>query len=374
MTTYPTARPLTLSEKFWRVNWVVVLMVALISSIGVVALYSAAGGSAAPWADKHALRAALGIGLIVVLALVPLRAWLALAYPTYAVALALLILVPLMGTAQMGARRWITLGPLSLQPSEIMKIGLLLSLARYYHTLAADRVSQVRYLLLPLAMIALPMLFVLRQPDLGTAVLFAVLGFAIMFLAGVKPIYFAGAAFAVSAAAPLVWLRLHDYQKKRIFTFLDPNADPLGAGYHIIQAKIALGSGGFSGKGFLAGTQSKLDFLPEKQTDFIFTSFAEETGFIGAALLLAAYAFLIFLLLSMALRAGTMFARLVGAGVALMLGLYVVINVGMTTGLVPVVGVPLPLVSYGGTAMTSMMVAIGLAMCAFVHRNDTLRS
>lgn len=373
MTTFVTARPLTLAAKFWRVNWIVVLMVALISSIGVVALYSAAGGSAAPWAERHALRAALGIATIVVLALVPLPVWLRLAYPTYFVALVLLMAVPFVGATQMGARRWINIGALSVQPSEVMKIALLLSLARYYHSLAADRVSELRHLLPPLAMIAIPMLLVLRQPDLGTAVLFAVLGVAIMFLAGVRPVYFAGAAIAVSAAAPLVWLRLHDYQKKRIFTFLDPGADPLGAGYHIIQAKIALGSGGLSGKGFLAGTQSKLDFLPEKQTDFIFTSFAEETGFIGAALLLAAYAVLIFLLLSMALRAKSLFARLVGAGVALTLSLYVIINVGMTTGLVPVVGVPLPLVSYGGTAMTSMMVAIGLAMSAFVHRDDTLR-
>lgn len=368
-----TPRQLTLAAKFWRVNWLVILMVALISAVGVVALYSAAGGSAAPWAERHALRAALGIGLIICIALVPLRGWLALAYPTYAIALALLVLVPVFGATQMGARRWINLGALSIQPSEIMKIGLLLSLARYYHTLAADRVSDLRNLLLPLAMIGLPMLLVLRQPDLGTAALFAIVGLGVMFLAGVRPAYFFGAAVVCAAAAPLIWSRLHDYQKKRVFTFLDPNADPLGAGYHIIQAKIALGSGGLYGKGFLAGTQSKLDFLPEKQTDFIFTTFAEEAGFVGAVLLLVAYAVLIFLLLSMAMRAGSVFARLVGAGVALTLAIYVVINVGMTTGLVPVVGVPLPLVSYGGTAMTTTMIAIGLAMSAFVHRADQLR-
>jgi rod shape determining protein RodA len=282
-------------------------------------------------------------------------------------------MVPLFGTVQMGARRWLGTGLVSFQPSELMKLALVLSLARYYHSLPAARISEPLRVAIPLAMTAVPAALVLRQPDLGTAILLLAVGFGLMFLAGVKLRYFAAGATLAVAAAPLIWAYLHDYQKRRIATFLDPDRDPLGAGYHILQSKIALGSGGLDGKGFMLGTQSKLDFLPEKHTDFIFTMFAEEMGFAGSAALLAAYGLLLFLLLTMALRARNPFARLLIGGATLTVMFYVVVNIAMVTGLAPVVGVPLPLVSYGGTAMLTMLLAIGLAMSADVHRGEALR-
>ena len=370
----PRFKPWSLSEKLWRVNWLVLIVVAGISGIGVAALYSVAGGSFEPLAERHALRMAVGLGVLLAIALVPLRFWMAVAYPVYGVVFVALALVPFIGVTQMGARRWIGAGEFSFQPSELMKIALVLALARYYQRLPHGRVSDVRAVIIPLMTILAPTVLVLKQPDLGTAVLFATVGLAIMFLAGVNVFYFVGGAALIGGMAPLIWAHLHGYQKKRVLTFLDPDRDPLGSGYHILQSKIALGSGGLNGKGFMAGTQSQLNFLPEKHTDFIFTMFAEEMGFAGSAMLLAAYAFLMFLLLSMAFAVRNQFSRLLIAGATLILAIYVLINIAMVTGLAPVVGVPLPLVSYGGTAMMTILVAIGLAMSAFVHRSDMLET
>jgi rod shape determining protein RodA len=364
--------PWSLPEKLWRINWLVVLVVAAIGAIGVAALYSVAQGSFEPWAERHALRLAIGIGALLIIAVTPVRFWLAIAYPVYIAAFVLLALVPVIGVTQMGARRWIGAGELSFQPSELMKIALVLALARYYQKLPRKQVSQPRCLILPVLMIAAPTALVMKQPDLGTAILFAAVGFGLMFLAGVNLIYFVAGAAAVGGLAPFLWSRLHGYQQNRILTFLDPDRDPLGAGYHILQSKIALGSGGLNGKGFMAGTQSQLNFLPEKHTDFIFTTFAEEMGFAGSALLLAAYAFLLFLIITMAFGVRDQFSRLLIAGATLVLSLYVVINIAMVTGLAPVVGVPLPLVSYGGTAMMTILTSIGLAMSAWVHRGEIL--
>ena len=270
------------AEKLWRVNWPLLAVLGLISAIGVAALYSVAGGSFQPWAEKHALRVLAGFGLILIVAIVPLRFWLGIAYPTYLLALALLVGVLLFGTQSMGARRWIGIGSVLFQPSEVMKIALFAALARYYQWLPAHNVSRPIWVMVPLLIIALPVALVLKQPDLGTAMLFAVVGLGIMFAAGVSIYYFLAGAAGLAAIAPFIWNALHDYQRNRILTFLDPDRDPLGAGYHISQSKIALGSGGLGGKGFMRGTQSQLDFLPEKHTDFIFTMFAEEMGFIGA--------------------------------------------------------------------------------------------
>jgi rod shape determining protein RodA len=368
-----TPAPRSLAEKLWRVQWLVLVLMAAIASIGVAALYSVAGGSFEPWAERHALRAALGLAAVLVLAMVPLRVWLGAAYPLYIAAFALLALVPIIGVLQMGARRWLSFGGFQFQPAEIMKIALIVALARYYQWLPPERVSRPLWVALPLLMIAAPTALVLKQPDLGTAVLFAVVGLALMCLAGVHWGYFIAGAASVAALLPLLWTHLHDYQRRRVLTFIDPEKDPLGAGYHILQSKIALGSGGLNGKGFMAGTQSQLDFLPEKHTDFIFTMFAEEMGFAGSAVLILLYAGLFAALMAMALRVRNQFSRLLISGSALVLAVYVVVNVAMVTGLMPVVGVPLPLVSYGGTAMATLMVAVGLAMCAYVHRGETLR-
>jgi rod shape determining protein RodA len=364
----------SIGAKLARIHWPVAALVCLLAGIGISALYSVGGGDFSPWAERHALRFIITLALVIVIALTPLRWWLSLAYPAYAIALFLLALVPLIGTEALGARRWLSAAGTTFQPAEIMKVALVLMLARYYQWLGSRHVSRPQWVLLPLALIAAPVALTLKQPDLGTAVLFGVVGLSLMFLAGVNILYFAAGGIACGLMAPLIWSKLHDYQRRRIDIFLDPEKDLLGAGYHITQSKIALGAGGLSGKGFMQGTQGQLNFLPEKHTDFIFTTFAEEWGFFGALGLLGLYLVLFLLLLSMAFACRSQFARLVAAGAALILFLYAFINIAMVTGLIPVVGVPLPLISYGGTSMTTIMIALGFAMCAYVNRNQGIRT
>ena len=349
-------------------NWTFLLPIVLIAAIGVAALFSAAGGSFEPWAVGHVVRLCLGFGFMFLVAVTDIRVWLRAAYPFYVLALLLLVAVPFIGAESGGARRWLAFGPLSLQPAELMKVALIMALARYYQTLPPQYVSRPLALVLPALMILVPSALVIVQPDLGTAILFVAIGAGLVLLGGVSWTYFILAACAVVIAAPHVWHKLHDYQRERIMTFLEPGRDPLGAGYHILQSKIALGSGGIAGKGFMQGTQSHLNFLPEKHTDFIFTMFAEEMGFIGAAVLLALYLFVLLSIVYMAIRCRNPFGRLMAGGVGIMLFVYVFINVAMVTGLVPVVGVPLPLVSYGGTSILTVMIGFGLVLNAHLHR------
>lgn len=361
-------RSLTIGEKLLRVHWPVIFVLCLIAAVGVATLYSVADGSLSPWGERHVARFLVGLGLILLIAVVPRALWLALAYPAYAVALIMLALVPFFGTEAGGARRWIAVGGVSFQPSEVMKIALVVALARYFQWLPERMISHPLGVLVPVLMIAAPVALTLLQPDLGTAVLLAVVGGGLMFLAGVNLFYFLAGGVGAGLIVPFLWDQLHDYQRQRIEVFLDPTKDPLGGGYHIAQSKIALGSGGLSGKGFMEGTQGKLNFLPEKHTDFIFTNIAEEWGFIGAMVVVGLFVLLITLLLIMALRCASQFARLTIAGAAMVIFVYVFINIAMVSGLVPVVGVPLPLVSYGGTSMMTVMIGVGLAMCAYVHR------
>jgi rod shape determining protein RodA len=357
-------------EMVSHAQWSVLLVVSLLVSIGIATLYSVEGGSFQPWAERHGLRYLVGIGGILLMIAVPQETWMRLANPFYALALALVMLVPVAGTEALGARRWLNIGGFSFQPTELMKVALVLALARYYQWLPEHRVSHPVWVAAPLLLIVVPVAFTLRQPDLGSATLYATVGLGIMFLAGVSVLYFLAGALALGLSAPLIWASLHDYQRRRVEIFLNPESDPLGAGYHINQSKIALGAGGFSGKGYMQGTQSQLDFLPEKHTDFIFTMYAEEWGFTGGLLLLALYAVLLMLLARMALGAVTPFARLVIAGAWITIFLYVFINVAMVTGLVPVVGVPLPFVSYGGTSMMTLMAGLGLALSAAARGPD----
>jgi rod shape determining protein RodA len=337
--------------------------------VGFVMLYSAAGGDFDPWADRQMVRFAVGLVLMLSVAVVDIRIWLRYAYLIYAGALALLVAVEIAGEIGMGAQRWIDLGFFQLQPSELMKVALVLALARYFHGLEIDSVGRVLPLVPPLALVAMPALLVLKQPDLGTAGMLIMGGGALFFAAGVRLWKFGVLLAGGLAAIPVAWNLLHDYQKNRVLTFLDPERDPLGSGYHILQSKIAFGSGGVFGKGYLLGTQSHLNFLPEKQTDFIFTMLAEEFGLVGALTLLLIYAVLIGYGFAIALRSRSHFGRLLAMGLTFNLFLFVFINTAMVMGVIPVVGVPLPLISYGGTAMLTVLIGFGLIMSVYVHRD-----
>lgn len=359
----------SIGRKLRDVNWGLVLLIVVIACLGFTALYSAAGGDIDPWADRQMARFAVGLILAIVIAVTDIRIWMRLSYVIYAVGLILLIAVELVGRIGMGAQRWLDLGIVHVQPSEIMKIALVLTLARYFHGLSYEDIGRIRWLVLPLAIVLVPVVLVIKQPDLGTAMLLLASSGAVFFFTGVRAWKFTLVVLGGGAALPIAWNFLHDYQKRRVLTFLNPEEDPLGSGYHILQSKIALGSGGFSGKGFMQGTQSHLSFLPEKQTDFIFTMFAEEHGLIGALVLIALYILLIAYGYAIALRSRSQYGRLLAGGLTTMLFLYVFINIAMVSGLVPVVGVPLPLFSYGGTAMMTLMVGIGLLINVYVHRD-----
>lgn len=366
-----------LRDKVSRLHWPLIIVLTMIAGAGVVTLYSVAEGSWQPWAMRHGLRYLAALAILVLMGLMAMRYWMALAYPIYFVALAALVATPFIGEVNMGAKRWIEFGDLQFQPSEAMKIGLVMALARYYHGLRAEQVSHFLYLIPPALMIVAPVGLVFIQPDLGTALLLAATGVIVVFVAGLSwrlgVIGVVGGVAAAYSAYRFEFLK--PYQVERILTFLNPDRDPLGQGYHLLQSKIALGSGGLDGKGFMQGTQSQLKFLPEMQTDFIFTIFGEEFGFVGAIGLLLLYLSVILMGLSVAMSARTHFARLAVIGVVTTFSLYVLINTGMVMGLAPVVGVPLPLVSYGGTVMLTIMAGFGLVMSAHVHKDhDVLRS
>ena len=362
-----------LAKKLLLLNWPFLLLITAITAIGVAALYSVAGGSLEPWASRHVVRYCIGLGILFGVALVEIKWWMRVAYPAYLAALLLLASVLVWGVESGGAQRWLGYGETSFQPSELMKVALVLAIARYYQWLPPEKVSRPHWLIPPLLMIAAPTALALHQPDLGTAALFGVIGFGLLFLAGVSWFYFIAGIAGVVVALPHLWEKLHDYQRERVLTFIDPERDPLGSGYHILQSKIAIGSGGLAGKGYMQGTQAQLNFLPEKHTDFIFTMFAEEMGFLGACLLLALYLLALLFIAYMALRCRSTFSRLVAAGMGLSLFAYVFINVAMVTGLVPVVGLPLPLVSYGGTSMLTMMVALGFVLNAHINKATRIR-
>jgi len=367
--------PRGLLAKAVAIDWPLALVLTAVAGAGCLMLYAAANGSMEPWARAQMIRFALGFAGMIVIAMIDIRFWRAMAPVAYLGALGLLVLVEFFGTVGMGAQRWLSLGPLQLQPSEVMKVALVMALSSYYAWLDPARVSRPLWLAAPLALILAPVGLVLIQPNLGTAILLVAGGGAILFLAGVSLWYFAAAIATVAGLVTAVfkshgtdWQLLHDYQYRRIFTFLDPSQDPLGAGYHITQAKIAMGSGGLGGRGFMQGTQSRLNFLPERHTDFIFTSFAEDFGFLGALALLMLLALVVAFCMISAMQNRDRFGALLTGGVATMFFLCFLVNMGMVMGMMPVVGVPLPLVSYGGSSMLVLMAAFGLAQSAHVHR------
>ena len=362
-------------RKILFLNWPLTLLLCSVACVGFLMLYSVAGGSFTPWAEPQMKRFAIGLVLMVAIGMTPIWFWRSIAVFCYGVTVILLIAVDLFGEEGKGAQRWIDLGFMRLQPSELMKITLVMFLAAYYDWLAPEKKSRPLWVLLPIAIILLPTALVIQQPDLGTSLLLVMAGGGIMFLAGVHWAYFAaviasvvGLIVAVFQSRETSWQLLNNYQYRRIDTFLDPSADPLGAGYHITQSKIALGSGGWTGRGFMQGPQSRLNFLPEKHTDFIFTTLAEEFGFVGGISLLAIYLLVIFFCIASALANRDRFSSLLILGIALNFFLFFAVNMAMVMGLIPVVGVPLPLVSYGGSAMLVLMLAFGLVQSAHVHR------
>ncbi len=360
---------LTVREKLWQIQWLFVLLLVAVAGVGFAMQYSAADGRLEPWALRHGVRFVAGVGVMIGVAVIDLRLWLRYAYAIYLVALLLLGAVEIGGYMGMGARRWLDLGFITIQPSEMMKIAIVLALARHFHGGSLEDIRRPAFLLAPLLIVAAPTALVLRQPDLGTAAMLVIAGAAIMFLAGVRLWKFALIGVLALLAAPIAWQLLHDYQRRRVLTFLDPESDPLGAGYHIIQSKIAFGSGGLSGRGFMQGTQGHLSFLPEMQTDFIFTMLAEEFGLIGGLALLGLYAVVMIYGIAISLRARSHFGRLLGVGITVTFFLAVFINMAMVMGVIPVVGVPLPLLSYGGTAMLTLLFGFGLLMGVWVHRD-----
>ncbi len=362
----------TIFQKLQNMGWGLIILICVLACIGFTALYSAAQGNFDPWASKQIVRFLVGLVGLFIIALVDIKIWYRLTYPIFIVGFISLIIVEIMGHTGMGAQRWINLGFIQLQPSEFMKIAVVMSLARYFHAAGQDDMKSFKFLIPSLVFILLPVGLVLLQPDLGTSLMIVMAGITMIFLAGAPIWIFLVGAAASAASLPVAWYFMHSYQKQRVMTFLNPESDPLGAGYHITQSKIALGSGGIEGKGFLEGSQSRLNFLPEKQTDFIFTLWAEEWGLMGGIFLLVIIALILLYGIIISMNCRHAFGRLLAMGLVVNFSLYVFINIAMVMGLIPVVGAPLPLVSYGGTSMLAALVGFGLILSCNIHRDSKL--
>ena len=358
-----------LTGKILRINWLFVLLLCALAGVGYIALFSAAGGAAEPYAGRHAIRFCIGLVVMLGVSLIDIRLIQRLSWVAYAAGVGLLIAVMRMGHVGKGAQRWIEIGGLQMQPSELMKIALVLALASWFHRASWERMGNPLFLIPPILATLIPVALILKEPNLGTAAITAIVAAAVFFAAGVRWWKFLLVALPVPFAAKLAYEHLHDYQRARIDTFMHPESDPLGAGYNILQSKIALGSGGMWGKGFLQGTQGHLDFLPEKQTDFIYTMIGEEFGWVGAVAVLGLLALIVLGGMLISLRCRNQFGRLVALGIAFNFFMYVFVNIAMVMGAIPVGGVPLPLVSHGGSAMLTVMLGFGVLMSVHVHRD-----
>ena len=363
---------LSFGDKICRFNYLYLLFISLVVAMGITVLYSVAGGHFSPWALKQTVRFFISLCALFFLSFVDLRTIMKYAYWFYGFALVLLILVSIIGHTGMGAQRWLNLGFFVLQPSELMKIALILALARYFHGTNLEEIRSIPYIIPPALMMLIPVAFILGQPDLGTAMMLVFATGAIFYLVGVQLWKFAVLISAALLSFPIIWSFLHAYQKRRVLTFLNPESDPTGAGYHITQSKITLGSGGLFGKGFLEGTQSRLNFIPENQTDFILTALCEEFGFVGALILLILYTIIIVYGFVIAHRSKNFFGKVLALGLTINFALYIFINMGMVMGLIPVVGVPLPLMSYGGTAMLTLFIGFGIIENVHINQEMTI--
>ena len=363
----------SITNRIANLNWYLICLIIALASIGSIMLYSAAGGSFYPWLGRQLIHFLIFLPLMIIIAVTDIRLLFKTAYICYFAALLLLVIVAIKGYNSMGATRWFRFGGINIQPSELMKVCMVFALAKYFYKMEADNIGKNKYLIIPIFIIIVPTLLVFNQPDLGTAAILVMTGVVMLFIAGVKMINFIIVGIAGLIAIPFLWFFvLYDYQKNRILNFLNPNNDPSGSGYNIIQSKIAIGSGGLKGKGFLNGTQGQLDFLPERQTDFIFTMLAEELGFIGGVITIIIYSLIIYIGISMTLKIKHQFGRLLVMGIITIFFFHMFINIGMVMGLVPVVGAPLPLISYGGTITATMLIGFGLLLNADLYRNVDL--
>jgi rod shape determining protein RodA len=363
------------NEKLSQLNWSIIYLILALAFVGFFMLYSAAGGSFRPWLIKQLMFFTIFFAAMILIAISDIKIWFRLAYYFYFIALLLIIAVDVMGHNALGATRWFKIGFLTIQPSEIMKVCMVLALARYFSQIETEDIPRIRSLIIPALLIFAPAFFIFSQPDFGTAAILVLVGISILFLAGVKIWKFIFAGIIGLITIPFVWFfLLYDYQKKRVLTFLDPSSDPLGSGYNIIQSKIAIGSGGIFGKGYLNGTQGQLNFLPEKQTDFIFTMLCEELGFIGSMSIILLYSAIIFIGIKMSLSIRNQYGKLVAIGIINIFFIHMFVNMAMVMGLIPVVGAPLPLISYGGTITATMLIGFGFLLNADLYKDAHLKS
>ena len=354
--------------KLQSINYPLLGLIITLFFVGLAALYSISNGDFNSWPLKHSQRFILGLIIFFIVVFFDLRLIFGYAYIIFFLSILSLAIIPFFGIESNGATRWINIAGISLQPSEFVKYTLILALAKYFHSINNDS-SFIKTLIIPLIITIVPVLLVITQPDLGTALIILLGGISLFWISGLNYKYFIVGVFSILCSLPVLWQYLKDYQKDRVLTFFNPERDPLGNGYHIMQSKIALGSGGIFGKGYMEGTQSHLNFLPEMQTDFIFTMLGEEFGFIGTLLLLLIYAALIMISIRLALKSRSLFSKYLSLGVCNVFFIYVFVNIGMVTGLLPVVGVPLPFISYGGSSMLAVMFGFGLLMNCYINRN-----
>ena len=357
-------------SKLSKLNFLIIISVILLGFVGVASLYSAAGGYWDPWAKNHLIRLIFGIFLMLILAFLPHDIFFKLSVLSFIIGILSLILVKFIGTGNV--QRWITLGGINFQPSEAMKLALILILARYFDHISRIELYKLKTYVLPICLILLPGFLVISQPDLGTGLTIILLGLAILFFVGISIKFVILCFILLASSIPFIWNQLYDYQKDRILVFLNPEIDSLGSGYQIIQSKIAIGSGGFFGKGYLLGSQSRLNYLPEKHTDFIFTLISEELGFLGSISIILIFCVLIISIMKISFRVKSLFSKIVTFGIGFLLFLYLSLNIGMVCGLLPVVGAPLPLISYGGTSLLTVLIGVGIVLSISIHDKEFL--
>ena len=362
----------TFFQKLRSFDYTMLLCILVLGIISSFAMYSTDGGELLYHSESHIIRFVIFFTMMIFISFVNIKTWHAFGYLFYVVVLALLIWASLFGITASGSQRWINLYLINLQPSELMKIGIIICFAKYYHRIQISNVNKIKNIIIPILILFIPIVLVISQPDLGTAILIALSGIIVLWLAGVNIKYFFYSSLVFIISAPFVISFLKPYQKLRILTFFDPDKDPLGAGYQIIQSKIAVGSGGFTGKGFLKGTQGYLEFLPEKHTDFIFTLFSEEFGFLGSILLLLVYAILIFRILRIGALSRSFFGKFFCYGFGSAIFIYITVNMAMVLGLLPIVGSPLPIMSYGGSSMLATMVGLGIVMSTKIYSRQLI--